>query len=426
LRSLPPFDLACRRPLDGRARSLRLAGEVGAGLRVDAAACDRDDVQRAVELAVAAAGSRLIARRPCGLRLIQAVRFGAMNAPPPTFSVVIPAYNTADTLGEAINSVLAQTRQDFEIVVVDDGSSDNTAAVAEGFEDRRIRVYRQENAGPSAARNRGIAEAAGEYVGSLDSDDLWLPDYLAEMARALEENPRADFAYTHAWILDGSGRFRSVPTGAWHKPPTPMLPREQFIAELLQECFVNGPTIRRTALERVGGYDESISHGEDWELWLRLANSGFEGVRVEGPLTIYRTRPGSHSTDRAAMAVAPAMVYRAVLERHQLSPQIRALAEARLRAIDRRTQPGMRFLLGIRGAVGTATRGLRVRYLSSNRWHLRSTPPPRVAEAFPGLGLGEAVSPVGARPVSSSQDRTDEAEIPNGGEGESLRAKPRG
>jgi glycosyltransferase involved in cell wall biosynthesis len=351
-----------------------------------------------------------------------------MSSPTPTFSVVIPAYNTADTLGEAINSVLAQTRQDFEIVVVDDGSSDDTAMVAEGFTDRRVRVYRQENAGPSAARNRGIAQAVGEYVGWLDSDDLWLPNYLAEMGQALEENPRAGFAYTHSWILDASGRFRSVPTGAWHRPSTPVLPRDQFVAELLQECFVSDPTIRRTALEQVGGYDESISHGEDWEMWLRLANAGFEAVRVEGPLSIYRDRPGSQSTDRAAMTVAPATVYRTVLERHQASPQINALAAARLKAIDRRARPGMRLLLGIRGAVGTATRGLRVRYLSSNRWHLRSAPPPDVANAFPGLGLGQegAVSPVGSSPANDSQARGEGAQMPGGDDAESLRAKPRG
>jgi GT2 family glycosyltransferase len=348
-----------------------------------------------------------------------------MSSHPTRFSVVIPAYNTADTLGEAINSVLAQTRQDFEIVVVDDGSSDNTAAIAEGFADQRVHVYRQENAGPSAARNRGIAEAVGDYVSWLDSDDLWLPDYLAEIGRALEENPRADFAYTHSWILDASGRFRSAPTGAWHRPSTPMLPRDQFVAELLQECFVSDPTIRRAALEQVGGYDETMSHGEDWEMWLRLANSGFEAVRVAGPLSIYRDRPGSHSTDRTAMDVAPAAVYRTVLERHQASPQIRALAKARLRAIDRRTRPGMRFLLGIRGEVGRATRGLRVRYLPSNRWHLRSTPPPDVAEAFPGLGLGVAVSS-GSPPASGSQARGDEAEMLPGDDAESLRAKPRG
>jgi len=343
------------------------------------------------------------------------------------FSVVIPAYNAADTLGEAVDSVLAQTRQDFEVIVIDDGSSDSTAAVAASFADQRVRVYRQENAGPSAARNRGIAQAVGEYVSSLDSDDLWLPDYLAEMGRALEENPQADFAYTHAWILDyASGRFRAVPTGAWHRPSTPMLPRDQFIAELLQECFVNAPTIRRTVLEQVGGYDESMSHGEDWELWLRLANSGFEAVRVAGPLTIYRNRPGSHSADWAAMAVAPAAVYRTVLERHHASPQVRALADARLKAIYRRARPEMRILLRIRGAVGAATRGLRVRYLPSNRWHLRSTPPPRVAEAFPGLGLGRAVPSVSSPPKGGSQTRREETELRPGEDAEPLRAEPRG
>jgi hypothetical protein len=348
-----------------------------------------------------------------------------MTSPATTFSVVIPAYNAADTLGEAINSVLAQTRKDFEVIVIDDGSNDNTAVIAASFTDRRVKVYSQENAGPSAARNRGIARAMGEYVSSLDSDDLWLPDYLAEMGRALEENPQADFAYTHAWILDASDRFRTVPTGAWHRPPTPMLPREQFIAELLQECFVNAPTVRRTALEQVGGYDESISHGEDWELWLRLANAGFEAVRVAGPLTIYRNRPGSHSADQAAMAVAPAMVYRTVLERHRPSPPVRAMVEARLQAIDRRTRPEMRILMALRGAVGTATRGLRVRYLPSNRWHLRSAPPPGVAEAFPELGLGRAVSSA-SPPEDGPQTRSGETEVLACENAEPLRAEPRG
>lgn len=349
-----------------------------------------------------------------------------MTPPAPTFSVVIPAYNAADTLGEAIDSVLAQTRPDFEVIVINDGSTDDTAAVAAGFTDPRVRVYSQENAGPSAARNRGIAQAVGEYVSSLDSDDLWLPDYLAEMGRALEENPRAGFAYTRAWVLDASDRFRTVPTGARHRPPTPMPPRDQFIAELLRECCVNAPTIRRTALEQVGGYDESLSHGEDWELWLRLANSGFEAVRVAGPLTIYRNRPGSHSADQAAMALAPAAVYRRVLERHRASPQARALAEARLKAIDRHSRLDMRILLGIRGMVGTATRRLRVRYMPSNRWHLQSTPPPRVAEAFPELGRGRAVSSAGARPEGGSQTRRDEAEALSGEDAEPLRAEQRG
>ena len=196
-----------------------------------------------------------------------------------------------------------------------------------------------------------------------------------------------------------------------------MLPRDQFVAELLQQCFVNAPTIRRTALEQVGGYDEGLSHGEDWELWLRLANAGFEAMRVEGPLTIYRNRPGSHSADLDAMEVAPTMVFRTVLERHNPSPQVRALTEARLHAIDRRSRLDMRMLLSIRGAVGAATRRLRVRYLPSNHWHLQSTPPPRVAEAFPHLGLGRA---------ASSQAGGDETETLSGEDAEPLRAEPRG
>jgi glycosyltransferase involved in cell wall biosynthesis len=357
---------------------------------------------------------------------VYAIRFGAMISHAPTFSVVIPAYNTAETLGEAIESVLAQTRDDFEVIVIDDGSSDNTAEIAASFADRRVQVYSQENAGPSAARNRGIELAVGKYVSSLDSDDLWLPDYLVEMGRALEENPRAGFAYTHAWILDASDRFRTVPTGAWHQPPTPMLPPDQFIAELLRECFVNAPTIRRAALEQVGGYDKNISHGEDWELWLRLANAGFEAVRVAGPLTIYRNRPGSHSADLVAMADAPTVVYRKVLEHHQISPQVKAIVEARLKAIDRRTKLDMRILLSMRGAVGTATRGFRVRYLPSNRWHLRSVPPPNVAEAFPDLGLGGTVSPAASSPENASRTRGEETETHSGEDAEPLRAEPRG
>jgi GT2 family glycosyltransferase len=318
-----------------------------------------------------------------------------------TFSVVIAAYNAADTLGEAIDSVLAQTRQDFEVIVVDDGSRDRTAAIAAGYEDPRVRVYSQENAGPSAARNRGIAQATGEYVCTLDSDDLWLPDYLAEMGGALEENPQAGFAYTDAWMLDeASGRFLQVTVAMSEgHSPAPTLPREQFIAELLQRNFMhNSVTVRRAVLEQVGGYDARLSHGEDYELWLRMAISGFAPVRVAGQLAIWRERPGSLTKDQAAMAAAPGAVYRKVLDHHPASPQVRALAEARLKEVqesaDRRERLDMRILLSIRHVLGRATRGLRRHYLLS-RSRLLSAPPARVAEAFPGLGLGSGASSTG-------------------------------
>ncbi len=313
---------------------------------------------------------------------------------PMTFSVVIAAYNAADTLEEAIRSVLAQTRQDFEVIVVNDGSSDATAAIAGGFSaDGRVQVCSQENAGPSAARNRGIAAAKGKYVSMLDSDDLWLPDYLEQMGSALDEDPHAGFAYTDAWVLeDVSGRFLKETTASLRRhPPTP-ISDEQFIAALLRHNFVhNSVTVRRSVLEQVGGYKTDLSHGEDYELWLRIAISGFGAVRVAQPLAIYRFREGSLAHDQAALDRGVRIVYQTVLERHPASPRVRALAETRLREMNRRTRRDVSARDRIRRRLDEATRGARA------RWRLQSSPPPRVAEVFPWLGLGSPSSPQSSR-----------------------------
>ena len=305
------------------------------------------------------------------------------------FSVVIAAYNAASTLGEAIGSVLSQTCQEFEVIIVDDGSRDDTAGVATEFAaDGRVKVHRQENAGPSAARNRGIALARGKYVSMLDSDDLWLPNYLSEMGRALDKSPNAGFAYTDAWALEEtSGRFLQATTATLrHHPSTPMS-GERFIAALLRHNFVhNSVTVPRTVFEQVGGYDPKMSHSEDYELWLRIVISGFDAVRVAGQLAIYRIRPGSLSHDETAMIDGLHAVYESVLQRHPASPSVKALAQARLEEIDRYTRGNVRIRERVRRELGEATRRVR------SRWRLRSTPPPHVAEAFPNLGLGRSTS----------------------------------
>jgi glycosyltransferase involved in cell wall biosynthesis len=316
-----------------------------------------------------------------------------------TFSVVIAAYEAASTVGGAIESVLAQTRQDFEIVVIDDGSSDETAAVAEAIaaEDRRVSVHSQPNGGPSAARNRGIAVSAGEYVSMLDSDDLWLPQYLAQMGDALAADPRAGFAYTEAWELDeASGRFLKATAMARQHPPAQTLPQERFVAELMQRNFVyNAVTVRRSVLEQVGGYDEGMTHGEDYELWLRIAISGFGAARVPGPLAIKRDSLSSLSNDDAAMAAGVREAYRAVLERHPASPRFRALAMARLEELreseGRRSGLAGRLRLAVRGALAGATRAPRMRR------QRRAEPPPGVADAFPELGRGDGGAPARTR-----------------------------
>ena len=129
----------------------------------------------------------------------------------PRFTIVIPAFNAARTIGSSIRSVLQQTEQDFEVVVVDDGSTDDTVECARSFAtDPRVRVISQRNKGPSAARNAAVAAARALYVSMLDADDLWLPEYLEVMGGALDGNPDAPFAYTDAWVLDdGDGEDSS-------------------------------------------------------------------------------------------------------------------------------------------------------------------------------------------------------------------------
>jgi GT2 family glycosyltransferase len=306
------------------------------------------------------------------------------------FSVVIAAYNASATLAETIESVLAQTRADFEVIVVDDGSIDDTAQIAASFAtDGRVKVIEQENGGPSRARNRGIAAASGEFVSTLDSDDLWLPNYLAEMGRALEESPQAGFAYTDAWIYhEPSGRFREATVALQEDhPPAPTLPREELLQALLKHNFVhNSVTSRRAVLEQVGGYDPNLSFGEDYELWLRMLISGFPAVRVPGQLAVFRDHLGSLSKDLTAMAAAPSTVFSTLLARDIGSAEVRALLEVRLEDTLRLVNPtpAMRARRWVRRPMGALTRRLRTHYLPS-RWRLRSTPPADVARALPQL-----------------------------------------
>ncbi|HZQ39551.1 MAG TPA: glycosyltransferase family A protein, partial [Rhizomicrobium sp.] len=143
----------------------------------------------------------------------------------PFFSVVIPVFNRAEPLRRAIESVRAQTFQDFEIVVVDDGSTDNPRAVVESFADDRIHYWRQPNAGGGAARNRGIDEARGELVAFLDSDDVFLPHHLESM-HALLAGTRNFIGYARVRVDRGNGRL-------FLKPPRGCTPREDMATYLL-------------------------------------------------------------------------------------------------------------------------------------------------------------------------------------------------
>lgn len=182
-------------------------------------------------------------------------------------SVVIPTYNRASFIGEALTGVLQQTFQDFEILVIDDGSTDNTALVVKQIADARIRYMTQDHRGVSAALDLGWRAAQGEYIARLDSDDRWLPDLLQELVTRMDADPRLGAVYARAQGMDTQGQLLTQLIGT----------AERFPGHTLKSLIYGDsvcPTavlIRRAAIERAGGYDSTLIANEDWDLWIRIA-----------------------------------------------------------------------------------------------------------------------------------------------------------
>jgi glycosyltransferase involved in cell wall biosynthesis len=297
----------------------------------------------------------------------------------PVFSVVIAAHNAARTLPSTVRSVLAQTRPDFEILVVDDGSSDGTHESLKAFSDDRIVYLRQENLGPAAARNAGIEHASGEYVCLLDSDDLWLPNYLETMGAALEADRSAGLAYTDAWRLnDVTRRVRRRTTMRKEEPPErPPDDRDALLLALLERNFVfTSATIRRRVLDDVGGF-RTFTRSEDYELWLRIAASGTRFVNAGKVLAVYRHRPDSRQRNLLAMVNGRIEIFEHVLATYDLTEAHRSVLERRLGL----AREELAALTSGDAAPDEPKAGLR-RLASDLRWY-RIRAPRVVVKAFP-------------------------------------------
>jgi len=226
----------------------------------------------------------------------------------PTVSVIIPTYNRAYLLGRAIQSVLDQTYQDFEVIVVDDASSDNTEEVVKSFNDERIRYIRHvKNKGEAAARNTGIKIARGEYIASHDSDDEWLPEKLEKQMKVFETvSLDVGVVYTGFWRVKGNKRT--------YIPLSRVTKKDGYIyGELLKGNFVGTPTtlIKRVCFERAGMFDERLPHLVDWEMWLRISKI-YRFKCITEPLVIVYYTLDSISANRDALIEARKLI----LEKH--------------------------------------------------------------------------------------------------------------
>ena len=312
-----------------------------------------------------------------------------MTGPRPTFSVIIPAYNAGRTIESSIRSVLQQSRTDFELIVVDDGSTDDTGRRVEAFGDERIRLLRRANGGPAAARNEGIAAARGEYVSMLDSDDLWMPRYLETMAETLAATPAAAFAYTDAWVLDeATGRVRSSTAMEYWRPAT--VPPEDaggLLLLLLDRNFVfTSTTVRRAVVVRLGGFDERLRYAEDYELWVRIVADGNSAVGTDQVLAIHRDRSDSLTSATGELYRGICRAYEIILEKHELDDAARAVVarnqrywERQLRAVE---QPSRR------DRARNLARLLKHRVQDRSLW--LEHPPPRVMETLRACRAVEA------------------------------------
>jgi len=235
----------------------------------------------------------------------------------PAATVVIPAYNSAHYIGQALDSLAAQTFTDFEVIVVNDGSHDRDELEAVIQSHPLPVIYlSQENKGVSAARNAAIRIGRGEFYAQLDADDQWTPEYLEVQLGILKDNPDVTLVYPNATIIgDGST------SGLEFMKVSPSEGEVNFESLVQQRCVVmTCVTARMSAIRAAGMFDESIRSCEDFDLWLRIVKSGGRIIYHRRPLVLYRRHEGSLSSDRVWMTRNLLAVFEKCAARFELTP----------------------------------------------------------------------------------------------------------
>jgi len=250
-------------------------------------------------------------------------------APPPSITVVIPCYQSAATIAAAVRSAIDQSFPAHEVIVCDDGSTDDPAAALAAYGDR-VQILRKANGGGASALNRGIAAASGDLVAILDADDEYERSRLEAIAQLAADRPDLDLVTTDAWVQeDGQrvGRYSDV---------NPFVVSDQR-AGILDTCFVGGwPAIRRRRVIEAGGFDEKHAVAYDWEFWIRLIFSGSSAGMVDAPLMTYRIHSESLSANKTASLRGRLEMFRDVASRPDLLPHERRTLRASIERDRRR------------------------------------------------------------------------------------------
>lgn len=249
----------------------------------------------------------------------------------PKVSVIIPVYNSEKTVGEALDSAAAQTYADYEIIVVNDGSTDQSEGVVKKYMHPPLNVIyvEQMNKGAAAARNTGMRMAQGELIAFLDADDLWDKDRLTVAVQAIAANPQAGLVFSDMrHMLDGTLMHASY----LHERGYRYLSGGEVYDNLLKENFIFTPTVtlRRDLLKDIGCFDETLPIAEDYDLWLRIARK-YKVHYIDRPL-VTRRRIGSNITEnREAYALSCIRLREKLLNVHQAEPERRKLIENQIK-----------------------------------------------------------------------------------------------
>lgn len=308
----------------------------------------------------------------------------------PAVTVITTAFNRAHTVASTIRSVRAQTFGDYEhVIAADDGSPDETTAVVNELarEDPRIRVIEHAHTNQPGGINIGLEHARGEHVAFIDSDDVMMPRYLEVMMAAWERDPELGFAYTDAWNFDHhSKRINRTTFLERYVPEIPGPSAEELLIALIPVNFISEEsTVRRVALEDIGGFDETMTHSTDYDVWVRILSKGYRGVRVDGPLLIHRNTPDSLSKNEIALYECNRLIFEKLANELPASDRVKGLARERIVQIDaalkRLSSPtaSQRTVAGTRRALG------RIKRRALDRRLYFDTPPAPIREAFPDL-----------------------------------------